>query len=188
MRGVFDRDRNLTRVLLIESSPREVGDIMLARLYGQLEQPGTVDLLTCYATAPAGFDLGRGRTYSVHQPEAVANRSSFVKSLARGPYDAIVILCAGSGVLAKWKWAILAQTDARVVFADETGDWFFVSVRNVSQLAVLMVRRMHLADIPQVLLMAGKWIVAPLTVLWLVLFAIYVHLRRAWTQRRRIPT
>jgi hypothetical protein len=175
MRGFFKRTESpVRRLLIVESGPREVAELALARF---ADLP-SCDVLTCYSTAPAAFDAARGTLFSVHQPDAVANRRAFANKLAHGPYDAIAILCPGSGVLAKWKWTITAQTKARLIIIDEFGDWFFVSFFNLPQLAVLLIRRSNLASLPLLLLAAVKLILAPFVVLYLLLYTALVHLRR----------
>jgi hypothetical protein len=175
MRGFFRRTEGpLRRVLVIESGPREAAELTLAR-FAALPY---CDVLTCYKTAPEAFDAARGTLFSVHQPDALANRRAFAKKLAHGPYDAIAILCPGSGVLAKWKWMIAAETRARLIIADEYGEWFFVSFHNLPQLAVLLIRRSNLASLPLLLLAVAKLILAPFVIGYLLLYTLVVHLRR----------
>jgi hypothetical protein len=175
MRGFLQRkEAPLRRILLIESGPRETGELLLARLPSTLQ----CDVLTCYTTAPTAFDASRGTLLTVHTTEATTNRRAYVNKLASGSYDAIFILCPGSGVLAKWKWAIALKTKARLVIADEYGEWFFVSFQNLSQLAVLLVRRSNLASFPLLLAAIAKLFIAPFVIAFLALYAAAVHLRR----------
>ncbi|HEX4772748.1 MAG TPA: hypothetical protein VH351_18080 [Bryobacteraceae bacterium] len=188
MRGFFRRrDEPLRRILLIESGPRETGELVLSRLFA----PGAgntselhCDVLTCYTTAPGAFNPARGKLLSVHTPEATANRRAYVNKLASDLYDAVFILCPGSGVLAKWKWAVAAKSKSRLAIADEYGDWFFVSFSNLGQLAVLVVRRLNLASFPLLFLALAKILIAPFVIAYLALYAAQVHLQR-WIRMRK---
>lgn len=187
MRGLWERAQPpLRRILVIESGPRETGELVLSRL---LALPSLeCDVLTCYTTAPAAFNPERGSLLSVHAPEAISHRPAFLNKLAMAPYDAVFILCPGSGVLAKWKWAIAAKCKTRLAIADEYGEWFFVSVHNLSQLAVLLVRRSNLASFPLLLLAIAKLLVAPLVIAYLILYAVLIHLRRWWRVRKAVAS
>jgi hypothetical protein len=188
MRGFFQRrDEALRRILLIESGPRETGELLLSRLlapdHGQSSELHC-DVLTCYTTAPDALDPMRGTLLSVHTSEATTNRSAYVNKLASASYDAVFILCPGSGVLAKWKWAIAAKSKSRLVIADEYGEWFFVNFQNLGQLAVLLVRRLNLASFPLLFFALVKIFIAPFVVAYLALYAAGVHLRR-WVRLRK---
>ena len=180
MTGFFARQpAELSRVLLIESCSREVGELLLQRFYGK-PALARLDVLTCYPSAPSALDTRRSQLLSVHGAEAAANRRAFLKSLCRGPYDAVAIVCSGSGVLSKWKWAIAAKTRARIVFADETGQWFPFDMRHLPALAVLLLRRSNIASLPHLLWTIASILVAPFTVLFLAIYTLLVHLRRLW--------
>ena len=189
MRGFFQRrDKPLRRILLIESGPRETGELLLSRLFVlDGEKPSTLqcDVLTCYTTPPDSFGPTRGALLSVHTSEATTNRRAYVNKLASDPYDAVFILCTGSGVLAKWKWAIAAKSKSRLVIADEYGEWFFVAFQNLGQLAVLLVRRLNLASFPLLFVAVAKIFIAPFVVAYLALYAAGVHLRRWGRMRKR---
>ena len=188
MRGFFQRTNEpLRRILLIESGPRETGELVLSRLFASGDNNASLlqcDVLTCYASGPSAFDPTRGTLLSVHAPEATTNRRAYVNKLASHPYDAVFILCLGSGVLAKWKWAIAAKSKSRLAIADEFGDWFFVSFQNLGQLAVLALRRSNLASLPLLLIAVAKILIAPFLITYLVLYAIGVHTRR-WVRTRK---
>jgi hypothetical protein len=192
MRGLFTRtDAGFDRILFIESGERDTAEQILARLY---TAPGIerVDVLTCLDTRPEQFDSARGTLYSVHAPEAVASRRAFVDRMARGPYSAIAIVCSGSGILEKWKWAIALRTRAKVVIADEHANLFPLDYEHRDELLTLLSTRItpDFGFLGELARLAGEFIVMPFTIAYLILFTIFVHLRRklrvATGLRRRI--
>ncbi len=184
MRGFFARNGVVSgKVLLVESCSREEGERAL-RSVCDLPEISALDLLTCYPDAPRQFDASKGTLHSVHQPDAVADRNAFARRLAAGGYDAIVVPCTGSGVLAKWKWNIVARTGSPVVVYDE-GELFYADVHHRSALAALLARRLNLGSLPHALFAGLKLLAIPFTILFLICFTVDVHVRRWWRLRKK---
>jgi hypothetical protein len=172
------------RILLIESGPRESGDKALRFLYG-VKRAAQIDLLTCFSTAPDSFDAARGCVYSVHDREVVANRSRFIGKLARNPYTLVAVLCTGSPILQRWKWAIALRTSARLILMNEEANYFTADVWNLETARLMLLKRLSdrataLAGLSGLL----SWIFASFTVGYLCLYTGMVHLRR-WTRLRK---
>lgn len=183
MRGLFGPPRGpLERVLLVESAARESGELLLTHLTGRAGG-NEMHLLTCYDTPPSALNqFAHTQCLSVHASEAVQNRTAYATQLARAPYDALIVLCTGSGVLAKWKWLLVLKTRSRVVFADEFGEFFFVTLRNPGPLLVLAIRRTRISSVPELLLWFGRMLMAPFVLAFLISHAMLVHVRRLGRQ------
>ena len=180
MRGLAaPPEGKLDRVLLIESGTREAGELILSRLAGKAGGAG-MHLLTCYDTPPLALSqFQNAECFSVHAPEAVRDRAKYARQLARGPYDAVIVLATGSGVLSKWKWLVALQTASRLVLADEDGAWFFVTLRNPAPLLVLALRLLRVGTVPELVVAFFRMLSVPFVLAYLVAFAIAVHVRRA---------
>jgi hypothetical protein len=176
------------RILLIESGPRESGEKALNFLYG-VKNAAQIDLLTCFSTPPDSFDAARGRVYSVHDREVVENRSRFIAKLAKNPYTLVAVLCTGSPILQRWKWAIAVRTSARLVLMNEEANYFTADVWNLKTARLMLLKRLSdrataLAGLSGLL----SWIFAPFTLGYLCLYTGMVHLRRWIRLRNRVAS
>jgi hypothetical protein len=184
----------LGTVLLIESGPRAEGEKAIAYLYecGAKE----LDILTCFPDAPKSFHADRGALISVHSQEARTNRKAFVRDLCSRPYNSVVVLTVGSGVLRNWKLVIAFRTFKRLVLLDR--DLEFVSLRRCGwktlvRFLVNSTAPIRNADIPwdmsdSVLARACEIAVAPFQLGYLVLYTISAHLGRLLRiATRRVP-
>ncbi|HWF08638.1 MAG TPA: hypothetical protein VG297_09240 [Bryobacteraceae bacterium] len=150
-----------------------------------------LDLLTCYGKPPESFDFTRGVVYSVHDPEARADRSAFIQKLASGPYTLLALMLTGSPVLAKWKWMLAFRSSARLIAVNEEAKYFGLEIWNHRALERMLLQRLNpFADYTRdslagmlVALLAGLF-VAPFTVAYLLLYAAGLHLRR-WLRGRK---
>jgi hypothetical protein len=168
------------RVLLIESGPRSISEPLLSDLYRDYEC-SVLDLLTCYAGAPATFDPARGRIIRVNVPEVQTRRSSFVRWLSAQPYELVVLLSTGDGTLRKWKYVIALLTRARVALVDEESNALaFLHWREALRPRRLGFRRRHLA----VFRVGAETLVFPFVLLFLTLSAGRLHAQRAWRMWR----
>jgi len=169
------------RLLLIESGPREAGEKILRYLY-DVRNVEHVDLLTCYSNPPEAFDHARGTVYSVHDREVVENRRRFVGKLAETPYSLVAILCTGSPILERWKWAVAMRTSARLIVLNEEANYFTVDIWNLSSVRLMLGKRASDRGLALASLMT--WIFAPVTVAYLAAYTGMVHLRR-WLRTRK---
>jgi hypothetical protein len=141
VRGVLSsREGSFDQIFIVESCPRELTNRFLQHIYG-VQRSRRADLLTCYVDAPAEFDPARGKILSVHEPEIAQNRRRFIAGLNTSPYTLVVVFCAGSPVLQKWKWAITLCTRAKVLIVNEDGDFFFLDWANRRQAYRLFLQR-----------------------------------------------
>lgn len=183
MRGVLSSIHpSFARLLVIESGPRDVAEAFLKHLY-EVQKSERVDLLTCYAGAPQGFDPQRGTVFSVHDPAAKNNRVAFIRRLLRGPYDVVAILCTGEPVLTKWKWVIALRVNAKVLVVNEHAGFFLLDWKHRRPAKMMLSLRLGLHQ-PVPLHVIGELFLVPFTITYLALYAGYVHARRALRLRK----
>jgi hypothetical protein len=171
------------RLLLIESGPREAGEKALRYFYAA-KHTAQIDVLTCYSTPPAAFDPARGALLSVHDREVVENRTRFIGKLARTPYTVVAILCTGSPILERWKWAIALKTSARLIAVNEEANYFTVDVWNIGSAKLMLQRRLDITQATFTALL--QWLAAPFAIGYLALCTAVIHFRR-WTRIRKEP-
>ncbi len=162
-----------TRVLVIESGSRGVVERILPALY---ERPAQrVDLATCFAGSPRGFDTERGAVYRVN--EYAGRRRRLVAELAANRYTIGVILCTGEPIMTKWKWLLAARLPVKVLVVNENGDYFWLDYSNWRIVRHFVLVRAGLSGAGAVTTL-GRLLVFPFTVAYLLLYTAIVHLRR----------
>jgi hypothetical protein len=184
MTGLFKKSRPpFGRVLLIESGSRQAADRFLQYLY-QFENCAQVDVLTCFSTPPEAFQSQRGRMFLVTDPAIAEHRRQFVRTIASAPYDVVAVLRTGSGILRKWKWLIALLTRAKVLVVREGADFIFLDYGYLETIKINLprFRREQVAR----LRLAGETLLMPFTILFLLLYAGQVHLRRLLRNGARI--
>ncbi len=178
MRQFFSRRvPPFTRVLLVESGPRYVFDDLLPDL-AKIHGAGiTVDLVTCYAGVPAGFRAESGSVYRVTDYHGRQARRRLYKELDARRYTVVGMICAGVPVMTKWKWALAARLPAKVFVLNENGDYFWLDVGHWRTIRHFILFRAGLVGAGAVRTLA-RLALFPFTVLYLLLYAAAVHLRR----------
>lgn len=177
MRGVVSsREASFDQILIVESCTREVAEKFLQHVYYE-QRSRRVDLVTCYVGAPRGFDAARGTIFSIHDPQIASNRRKFISGLNSLPYTAVVIFCAGTPVLKKWKWAIALRTRAKVVIVNERADFFACDLANRGFALRLLAERMGRRGAIDLRALA-KVLLVPFTFGFLACYAGLVHWRR----------
>jgi hypothetical protein len=179
MRHVFSRKiPPLEEILLVESGPREVAEKFLRHLY-DIQRSRRVDIVTCYGSAPAGFDPERGTCYSIHDPAYAGRRAQLIRQLSKGnSYSVVSVLCTGSPVMNRWKWAIASRTPAKTLIVNENADFFFLDWHHRHIVKMLVSARIGMEGGLHIGLLA-EILLVPFTVTYLVLCATAIQLRRA---------
>lgn len=177
MRGVLSSVHpSFERLLVIESGPREVTEVFLKHLY-EVQRSERVDLLTCYVGAPQTFDSQRGVIYSVHDADAKANRTKFIRKVLRGPYNVVAILCTGDPVLTKWKWIIALRVNAKVLIVNEYAGFFLLDLKHRRPAQMMLRLRLGLHR-PVQFHLFGELLLVPFTMAYLAFYAAAVHTRK----------
>lgn len=165
-----------TRILLVESGSRQLLEDLLDGLY-EVHPEMTADLVTCYAGVPGKFRTDRGAVYRVTGYPDAASRQRFYAELAANRYNVLGIVCSGEPIMTKWKWMLAARIPAKVFVLNENGDYFWLDRGHWSNIRHFVLFRAGLSGAGAVRTI-GRLLLFPFALLYLMLFAATVHLRR----------
>lgn len=164
------------RILLVESGARHLSERLLPLLRRNHGEQMVMDLVTCYAGLPAGFP-----------PETVVFRTSdypgragfkrLSAELRARSHSLVGIICSDEPILAKWKWVIAARLPAKLFVINENCDYFWVDYSNWRIIGHFILFRAGLAG-PGAVRTLARLALFPFTLLYLLLYAAAVHLRR----------
>lgn len=166
-----------SRVVLVESGSRHLLEGAIAyfrRCYGD---GVPFDLVTCYAGLPPGLTPESSSVYPVHKFRGREGRRRLYKILRAGNPSALVMICSGEPILSKWKWALALNLPVKVLVINENGDFFWLDRSNWSILRRFVLTRAGLTGSGAVRTL-GQVLLFPFTLLFLVFYAIFIHLRR----------
>ena len=177
MRWFLSKDvPEFSRLLLVESGSRQLFETFLSGLYDS--HPGLqADLVTCYSGPPKHFREERGRVFNVNDYRDAPSRRKLTADLAGNGYSVAAIICSDEPIMTKWKWLIAARVPAKILVLNENGDYFFVDRGNLSTIKQFVLVRAGLIDGSAVRTI-GRLLLFPLTLTYLILFALKAHLRR----------
>ena len=165
---------HLTRIVLVESGPRELYEKLLPFLYKECPE---IDLVTCYGGAPSTFRCDAGQVFHIEAYQGSAGRSRLVAELQGRGHAAIGIICAAMPIMTKWKWMLAARLPAKLFVVNENGDHFWADYSNWRIIKHFMLYRAGLSGAGAVRTIARS-MMFPFTVLFLVGYAAAVHARR----------
>jgi hypothetical protein len=172
VRGFLTRDAPpVSRILLVESGPRELGQKAVERLRAVFPE-ARIDVLCCISTSPDGVE----RSWRVQ--DHAASRWSLVKALRRERHPVAAVLMAGDGIMAPWRWATLAALPAKFLIVNENADFFWLDRGHLGPLTQFIQRRSGLGD-DSVLRTIWRVLAFPFILLFLLGYAAYVHFVRA---------
>ena len=165
-----------SRVLLIESGSRHLYENLLGNLYNFYPEM-QADLVTCYAGAPDNFRPDRGSVYRVTDYPGAQSRKRFYEELARNHYTVAGVICSAEPIMTKWKWMLAARLPVKVFVLNENGDYFWLDRGHLTTIWHFMLFRCGLTGAGAVRTLA-RLVLFPFTLLYLILYAAAVHLRR----------
>ena len=168
----------VTSILLVESGTRGLIEGLIPGLRQAWGDQIHIDLVTCYATLPKGFEARNTRLYRVGDYRGRAARGRLYRELASNDYSLVGIICSGEVVMAKWKWAIALRLAAKVFIINENGDYFWFDRLHVGAIRQFVLYRSGLAGSGAVRTLV-RLISFPFTLLYLLLYATSAHARRA---------
>ncbi len=174
----------IRRILLVESGSRHLVEAVLPalrRLCGDVP----IDLVTCYAGLPAGLPPEpETRVYRVIDYAGRAGRKRLYRELEAQGYSIMAILCSGEPIMTKWKWALAARVPAKVLVINENADFFWLDRSQWRTIAQFVLYRAGLSGAQAVPTLV-RFVMFPLTLLYLLLYAAAVHSRRYVRMVRR---
>jgi hypothetical protein len=165
------------RVAIVESGSRQLLEDLLPGLYELYGTQLQIDLITCYAGAPAGFRADRGRLWRITDYPGPAGRARIVHELQARHHSIIGILCSNEPIMTKWKWMLALRLPAKLFVLNENGDYFWVDYGNWRTLLHFVLFRAGLKG-PDAVVTLGRLLSFPLAFIYLLAFAGVVHLRR----------
>lgn len=167
-------------VLLIESGSPEVA----RRAVGKIREhfPGArYHLLTCWpATTPESRLAPAGPYRSVFRAADYPTgweKLRLLLSLARRKWRVLAILCTGEPVLWRWKMLALAVFPSKVLIVNENADFFWVDWAHRHHVRQFLAVRWGI-NRGEMAATALRALVFPLTLLFLILTALYLYARR----------
>jgi hypothetical protein len=165
-----------SRVLLVESGSRELFENLLPVLYRNHPEM-RCDLVTCYAGAPKNFRTDRGSLYRVTDYPDSGSRQRLYDELGRNAYVVLGIICSAEAIMTKWKWMLAARLPGKVFVLNENGDSFWLDRGHLAAICYFILFRAGLTGAGAVRTLA-RVVLFPFTLLYLILYALTVHLRR----------
>jgi hypothetical protein len=179
VRYVLTRSQpDASRILLIESGARHLYEGLISGIRNTYGDAVNVDLVTCYAGLPRGFRPQTTRVYRVSDYRGSAGRRQLYRELAANHYSIAGMICSGEPIMTKWKWAIALRLPAKFFVLNENSDYFWLDYGHWSVIFHFVLFRAGLAGAGAVRTLA-RFFLFPFTLLYLVLYATAVHLRRA---------
>jgi hypothetical protein len=164
-----------SRILLIESGSRHLIEGVIPFLRAGFGETLEIDLLTCYPGAPRGCG---GQIFRVADyGGGAAGRGRLLAELSARDYRLAGMICSAEPVMTKWKWWLAARLKAKFFILNENGDYFWFDWerrKTILQFAVYRAGLTGAAAVPAIV----RFLVFPLTLAYLILYACTVHLRR----------
>jgi hypothetical protein len=167
---------NFDRVLLVESGARQLFEDLLRGLY-DVHPNMRADLLTCYAGVPEHYRTDCGSVYRVGDHRGSKARRKLYAELKANGYTVIGIICAAQSIMTRWKWIVAARVPAKMFILNENGDYFWFDRGHLGVIRRFILFRAGLSGAGAVRTLA-RLIAFPFALLYLILFAATVHLRR----------
>ena len=174
------RQPEVSRILLVESGSRRLIEHVLPGLRRTYGESVPIDLVTCYAGAPAGIHA----VYRVADHRGRDGRRKLYRTLQANRYPIMGIVCSAEPIMTKWKWVLAARLPAKVLVINENGDYFWLDRGHWRAILHFALFRAGLTGSGAARTL-GRLLVFPFTLLYLLLYASVVHIRRA--SRRGYP-
>ncbi len=169
------REPPVSRILLVESGSRHLIENVIPPLRVTYGAETLIDLVTCFPGKPAGVDS----IHRVADHRGRAARRKLYRDLTAQRYSIMGILCSGEPIMTKWKWALTARLPVKVFAINENGDYFWLDRAHWRAIRGLALYRAGFTGSGAVRTV-GRLLAFPFTLLYLLLYASAVHLRRAW--------
>ena len=164
----------MSRILLVESGSRRVIEQVLPALRRTYGDGMPIDLVTCFAGAPAGIDT----VHRVTDHRGSEGRRKLYRVLAANQYSIVGIVCSAEPIMTKWKWSLAARLPAKVFAINENGDYFWLDRAQWRTMIHFALFRAGLTGSGAARTL-GRLLIFPFTLLYLLLYASVVHIGRA---------
>ena len=168
------------RVLLVESGSRHLIEALIPTLRKAVGSQVEFDLVTCFAGTPEGFEGPegfKGMVFRISDYAGAEGRARLLRDLAERKPSIIGIICAAEPIMTKWKWMLAARVPAKLFILNENADFFWVQWSNWRVMRHFALYRAGLSGAGAVRTIV-RLALFPFTVIYLILYAAAVHLRR----------
>ena len=162
----------LRRILIVESGDRAILENLLPHYY---EHCPEIDLVTCFGGVPSTYR--GGIVFRVHEYAGPEARQRLYHLLWSKGYSAVGIICSEQPIMTKWKWMLAARLPGKLFIINENQDYFWVDRGNWRLVLHFLLFRAGLSGAEAVQTI-GRLLLLPFTVLFLLLYATVVHLKR----------
>lgn len=169
-RFLFRRIPPVTRVLLVESGPRELGERAVLKLRQAFGEHTPVDVLHCLADPPGGAAV----VWSVRNHVGSGARWRLLRDLRARRHPAVAILAAGDPIMGPWRWAAALALTGKVLIVNENADFFWLDRGNWRTAVGFLRHRVGLGGESTVAAL-GRLIAFPVAFVYLLAYAGYVH-------------
>ncbi len=159
----------------MESGSRSLIEHVLLPLRRNYGETIPIDLVTCYPGAPEGIDT----VHRVTDHRGRAGRRRLYRDLAANGYTIMGIVCSAEPIMTKWKWALAARLPVKVFVINENGDYFWLDRGHWRAIRHFALFRAGLTGAGALHTLA-RLLMFPFTLLYLLLYASTVHIRRLW--------
>lgn len=163
-----------SRILLIESGSRSLIEGIIPALRQIFGDELEIDLVTCYPGVPQGVN---GRVIRVTEYGGASGRNQVWADLSKREYGVAGIICSAEPIMTKWKWWLAAKLKSKLFVLNENGDFFWLDRTRWRTILHFIAFRTGLtgsAAVPAIV----RFVLFPLTLSYLILYACTVHLRR----------
>ena len=163
-----------SRILLIESGSRHLIEGVIPFLRAGFGEQVEVDVFTCYPGTPRGC----GQVFRVSDySDGAVGRRRLLDDLGAREYRLAGMICSAEPIMTKWKWWLGARLPAKFFLLNENGDYFWFDWERRKTILQFIRYRAGLTGAAAVPALV-RFLLFPLTLLFLVLYACTVHLRR----------
>jgi len=165
-------------ILLVESGSRSILEAVIPGLRQTWGAEIPIDLVSCFANLPRGFEPATTRVYRVADYRGRQSRAQLYRQLRQKRYSLMGIVCSGEPLMSKWKCVLALRLAAKVFVINENGDYFWLDRKHLKPIRQFVLLRAGLAGAGAVRTLASVALF-PFSLMYLLLYASVVHGRRA---------
>ena len=171
----------VTRVLLVESGPREVAERLIPRLREVFGAHTPIDLMTCLPEVPNSLPAapdGLGpQVWRVSERHDRRARWGLLREIRARRYPVTAVLCANSPLMASWRTAALLLFSSKFLIVNENADFFWLDRGHWRNLLAMFMHRSGVLEESAVRAVA-RLVAFPFTLVFLLAYAGWVHVAR----------
>ncbi len=165
------------RILVIESGSRHLIDHVVPVLRRHWSN-AAFDLVTCFPGVPKSLEDPANRVFRTADFAGSQARARLYAELRARHYQVGAIICSGEPVMTRWKLALAWKVPAKFIAINENGDYFWIDAAHRRTLARFTLARLGLSGAGAAS-SAGRLLLFPLHLAYLLLYAASAHGRRA---------